>query len=463
MNKVDEIKEDIKSFLKKDEEGANLYEHLQQLILKLSLDNSDSPYESFETYSKQVKEACFKSEHPPDNQFEWSEDFRAKELDETCREHTLLLMKGPPEDDNNISAEIESFTNFAHVLKEAGVGFGDHESYLISLSLRKLAAKTEGLSSLRFWGKILGIQADYYVSEGKFSNPDTSVDSVENSEPHGIGANEYSYWICNDVVMDEWEMLPDVLPHHIIQAKKVQKLLTGKLSAPVITFPHFQGSERHFLRAQIARISHGTILCPSALYEADEGELMLKEDAEADVDLLSEQTAWHHARPILLNNGKIEHTPLTEEEEESSNAELLLEERENDPTYELLSRPNGIEDDSFMGSGDIAWSVQQLGDKAVYANGCFGCIAVKSWRWPGAVCMGKPQSNLYGSIYVGNGLKAGEPPFFPTAPGDVMSEPSDLEEQPEPYPLESEDLSDKKSVCDTDEEEEKDEDEEEDE
>ena len=41
-------------------------------------------------------------------------------------------------------------------------------------------------------------------------------------------------------------------------SRKVKKLFTGKLEAPVVAYPPFPGNEANYLRAQIARISAGS-------------------------------------------------------------------------------------------------------------------------------------------------------------------------------------------------------------
>ena len=52
-------------------------------------------------------------------------------------------------------------------------------------------------------------------------------------------------------------------------ARKVKFLLTGNLNAEVNTNPPFPGCERHFLRAQIARIFVGTAIHPKGLFNME--------------------------------------------------------------------------------------------------------------------------------------------------------------------------------------------------
>jgi hypothetical protein len=42
------------------------------------------------------------------------------------------------------------------------------------------------------------------------------------------------------------------------------------LNASIDSNPAFPGKERHFLRAQIARITHSTVIIPKGLYEVDD-------------------------------------------------------------------------------------------------------------------------------------------------------------------------------------------------
>ena len=66
--------------------------------------------------------------------------------------------------------------------------------------------------------------------------------------------------------------LPSVTPMQIQLSRKIKKFFTGRLDAPVISFPPFPGNESNYLRAQIARISAGTHISPLGFYQFDEEE-----------------------------------------------------------------------------------------------------------------------------------------------------------------------------------------------
>jgi hypothetical protein len=60
---------------------------------------------------------------------------------------------------------------------------------------------------------------------------------------------------------------------------------------------------------------------------------------------------------------------------------------------------------------------------------------IKSLRWPGALTVQKGGS--FCSIYVGDGIKKGDTSYNPTEPPEVMSDPKDQVERPEPTPLQA--------------------------
>lgn len=71
-----------------------------------------------------------------------------------------------------------------------------------------------------------------------------------------------------------WVKLPFVTPAQIVVARQIRKFFTGRLDAPIVTYPPFPGNEANYLRAQIARISASTHVSPLGFYrfEEDEGE-----------------------------------------------------------------------------------------------------------------------------------------------------------------------------------------------
>lgn len=366
-----------------------------------------------------------------------------------------------------VHCDVQDFTKDAAMFEWAGVGLGKDESYHISASLRKLAIDIPALERIRFWGKILGTEGDYYIAEGKIKEsgvappvglPGSPEDDVE---PRGEGANAFTYWASSSP-SGPWVRLPAARGSHIAAARKIKRLLTGKLSNAVPTCPEFQRSELHLLRSQIARITSSCTLAVKGWYEAaEEGKNKIKEvedpaGAFPSNEELATQEGWTHAAPFLLPTGKST-WPDTEGLDEKIGEEALqaLQERiEKDPEKGMLEPISGDLEEVKPedAEGSPAWAIKVFGDQTVYDLGgnskSYAVTAVRSLLWPGAVTVA--QGKRFANLYVGYATKCGQlvPPLkdsigglvpvrstlalLPVAPEDIQDEPEDLEEQEAP-------------------------------
>ena len=148
----------------------------------------------------------------------------------------------------------------------------------------------------------------------------------------------------------------------------------------------------------------------------------------------------HHPKSILLNNRTGHLEPTLEEGDEREPAEVLKEIIKKDP-YEARLKP--ITEDSKIDSSS-SWKVSLFGTKtrqAVFgkmgkiSSEHYGIVVLKSLRWPGSVTCWKGTTQY--QIYVGDGLKNEECTYFPVYPPTIPEDPIDLDEQPEPTPLEA--------------------------
>merc|ERR1711881_338045 len=141
------------------------------------------------------------------------------------------------------------------------------------------------------WGKITGTTCDYLIAECQFKpgqsggQPEpTAVEGGVPPEPSGTGANTFAYFVCQfgcgDCSCTQWVQLPHVRPECIMAARKICKLFTGKLDAPVHSYPPFPGTEADYLRAIICRIAHGATMAVDGMYSIEEPE---DEDAGGQV------------------------------------------------------------------------------------------------------------------------------------------------------------------------------------
>ena len=292
-----------------------------------------------------------------------------------------------------------------------------------------------GAKSLRFGGKIFGQQKDYWVAMG--SLPQAEEDAKDNTvEPRGKGVNELVFWVT-DSLLNDWIQLPDCRPEHITQARLIKHVFSGNLNAEVDSNPTFNGKERHLLRATLARIFASTAICPKGLLAQNEetNEVEFAADfAFPKTEELKALTAWGNIHQVILKAGRVTHLAPAGMSEEDA-AAWQEEQEGKDPTVERF-RDLG-EHTQFPGE-QPAWASRVVGDTQQYTEGAEGetvsyaVNVIKSIRWPGAVTVAK--GGKFCNIYIGHGLKKGDPSYNPIEPPEVCQDPEEEEDQPEPNP-----------------------------
>lgn len=356
--------------------------------------------------------------------------------------------------------ECEDCWRDAQLFDAVGTGLGLDEMYNVMLAVKRLGEDpTKGIATVRFMGKFLGLTADYYVFETTMNEPPEEAEEGElrkcppplplaavalsaigcrrcflsrlcDAEPLwldalaaaaegvapmevGTGTNGYIYWVCN-YLGGPVTMLPSIKPAEIKAARTLKKFLTGKLDAPVSTFPPFPGNEATFLRAQIARIVATTVICPAGIFQVGEEDETTVEKAEEyeplpSTELLVKEN-WVHRYPHLKKQGRcVVFTKEVDEEEEEEAPEPTEEESEEGP--ELLAT---LEGDAPVGDGEPWTPVAASSNENVK----FQVAAMRSNLWPGAVAAAKGAD--FANIYVGWGLK--NAPFTPQPPPPVATE-----------------------------------------
>jgi hypothetical protein len=268
--------------------------------------------------------------------------------------------------EKEIKCVIDDLPSTMKMFEWSGISFGDAETYRLYKAMKRLA-KTSGASNLRFWGKYLGRQRDYFVIEGQLPHPEEAK-AAPGAEDRGKGINSHVYWVTDDLLSD-WIQLPDSEPKYIIAARQIKYIVTGNLNAELNTNPKFPGKERHFLRAQIARISHNTTIVPKDYFvpNADnEREVDINEEfaAPSATDLNSLES-WAHSYQNILLAGRAEHELPNVPEEERDEAVAALEEK--DPFVERLKGIN--EDKQVFKELEGAWTAKLVGNPQKYAGG----------------------------------------------------------------------------------------------
>lgn len=67
-----------------------------------------------------------------------------------------------------------------------------------------------------------------------------------------------------------WVKLPIVTPAQLFQARLIRHFFSGDLNKEIISYPAYPGTEKNYLRAQIARISATTHVSPAGKFKFSE-------------------------------------------------------------------------------------------------------------------------------------------------------------------------------------------------
>ncbi|KAL3148750.1 hypothetical protein ABBQ38_014161 [Trebouxia sp. C0009 RCD-2024] len=316
--------------------------------------------------------------------------------------------------------ECENALNDAALMEACGVGLSRTDMYGVMMVCKQLGEDPKlGVATVRFFGKVLGVYADYYVFETTLREQAEEEEEKLGpndvpSEKSGAGANGYTYFVCNQLGGALFR-LPLVKPSHIKAARQVKKFVSGKLEA------------------QLARIAASTVLCPAGYFTAnEEGGLDKAEDftPPAPTDL-GTTAAWAHRYPHLKKQGRT--TVFTKEAAEGEEApEPTEEESEQGP--EPLST---LDKDAEVEGGE-AWTPLFSSTNSGVKNQVAG---VRSNLWQGAAAVASGAA--FTNVYVGWGVKTER--FLPLPPPPVaqeydqaLVESNELPQKPEPVKEEEE-------------------------
>lgn len=409
-------------FLQSNADGVSMHSHLAELIQSVLLSKDNDALEKLESLSLEVKAGHFNADEPIVK--DQSNGVSAAAL--KWLQESKALFKVELEDDAGVPDLLGELAFF----EWAGVGLSKEEAYRLLLAITKIK-KDENLATVRFFGKILGTRADYYVIEATYAAPPAATASPRDQEPPGTGLNACTYFVSNKVT-GPFTALADVTPEQVLASSKIKKYFTGDLTATVACTPPFPGSEAAYLRAQIARISAGTVILPvGRLAVDDESEavpppLIPAEGYEPpEPEAMKSADAWCHLYGKILANGRVLNPPPIEypegeepDEPEEFDEEVppLLEISGDEPVSTLL------EDEECP-----SWSFSlfhELG--SVYA------VAVaRSLRWPGAYAASYNKGDKCTNVYIGYGHERTGASFTPLPPPSIMAEGAEPEEIPD--------------------------------
>ena len=437
--------DDLKKILKSSD-GHELYSHLIESFNTLVLHYPDEALDKLEEVSYLLKD----SDQSKIRQFLNLDNKKdIKTMTECQKSYTeqaagLFPKAAEAAEGDEDAAEpttagkISNLHADSEVLEWAGVSFGDTETYRLQVSLTRLCIMTSS-ERMRLWGKIYGTSSDYYIAEGFVAAEDDGSEKPKGFEERGTGVNTNVYWVT-DNSLNKWTMLPDISPEQLQAARDIKVKFTGDLERKIITNPFFHGQEKHYLRAQIARISHSTTIMPGGMHKLQEDNAKEIEPIEFEegkeykpsTESQTDMKNWVHSIKSILKCNRVSHM-----EQEGDEGEGESEEVKKDPAEPRL-KP--ILDDVSPAGEDSAWILRLVGDQTRTPgikgkSYHYGVVVVRSTVWIGAVTCWKNDKFL--QIYVGDGLKNESNTYYPVYPPSIPDDPEDLVEMPEPTPLEA--------------------------
>jgi len=467
--------------------GTNLYDHLASVLKTILDEKKDDAFSgtNLEDLSSEIKT----DRHMETTTIQSDPDPLAQVALATTQEQLFKPSSVDNFDDEDAEVEpvIPNMMEQSQYFEDAGLGLGREETFRVLLALKQLQTQ-ESFSKIRFWGKILGIKANYLIAECQYTGGDAfspdgatgaDVDDDEDeegksadddvpesqyqapmvvpSESYASGVNKYVYYVCNEAG-SPWIRLPHATPRHIVVARQIRKLMTGDLSTAIHSYPPFNGTEAEYLRAQIAQISADCIISPQGFYTFDEDDEEEEEERDAYIkdpeyegltrDKLIDAEGegpdgWcHHVQHILpqgrckwVNTAIKPKKPLNEDgEEEEEEDEDEDEEVQPETGPSLLS---SIMQDPPVDAmpASPAWSAKLTSQKAQQ----FAGVILSSNRWPGAHALAYNKGLQFQNVYLGWGHKYSSQPFSPPLPPTAEAEfktGQEIMEKTDPTPQE---------------------------
>lgn len=477
-----------KSYLLKTsiKSNLNLYDHLSRVLTKVLNERPENVVDVFEDISKDVKRSGFTSQT----------DTILDKVDKST-EVILAQVQKPLFEKNQEEAEHEggedevetplpNLPELMFYFEQAGIGMSREEMMRIFLALKQLVDNYP-LQSCRFWGKIYGTEQNYIVAEVEYREgeeeeeeeeeeheaedadlekedegegegeeqeeddtpkPDYKPPPVIPKEDNRTGTNKKTFFVCNEPGQP-WVKLPPITPAQIVGARQIKKFMTGRLDAPIISYPPFPGNESNYLRAQIQRISAGSQISPLGYYQFDEEEEEEEEEGTREnfmenpdfegipvKDLVDPSLSnWVHHVQHILPQGRCQwFAPVQQQEDDFEDEEEEEEREEPDEPEPEIGPPllTPISEDVEI-ENIQPWSARL--SSALVPQ--YAIAVLQSNLWPGAFAFGTEKK--FENVYMGYGHKYSPDNYSPTPPPAVQEEyPSgpEITETEDPTPEE---------------------------
>ncbi|XP_058504340.1 radial spoke head protein 4 homolog A-like isoform X2 [Solea solea] len=443
----------LKAFLMKNstKTNMNVYDHLTQLLMKVMDEQPNDAVDVIEDLSHDVKRSLY-----VDKQSTLQDVPQATAAEQLAEQQRLLFSHtgDTVEEEEEEETPLPNISEIGFFLEHAGVGLGREELQRIYLALKQLVESQE-LVRCRLWGKILGVESSYIVAEVESKElEEEEEEDGEREEEEGVaepeegerdqlpqstykpppavpkeivgtGANKFLYYVCKEPGLP-WVKLPSVTPAQITVARQIRKFFTGKMDAPIESYPPFPGNEANYLRAQIARIAAGTHVSPQGFFlimeeeDDEEGEATqdsydVNNDFEGipPTEMAESLSTWVHHVQHVLPQGRCTWLNLALKAKEEADEDEEVEEPDEEPDEPEpevgppLLTPLSQDAEVF---NTPPWTSKL----SSILTSQHAAAVLRSNLWPGAFAYacGKKFEN----IYVGWGLKNAGDGYSPPVP-----------------------------------------------
>lgn len=358
--------------------------HLNELIKEILANKKQTGLDEFEETSMYIKKKMTKLSF----QYYIPKYVPSKSIELTPLEEKIFneLNKKKPKQIYTIPHYMEDVLSLSRILEWGGVSFSKNEWFKIRLGMKKLMIESDA-TNVRFWGKIYGLQSDYYIIQGNLRHYPMQKSGTPYEDQKGNeGLNRFTFWVTNNI-LEDWYELPEITADQMVASRSFKYYFTGDLNNKVRAFCHFPGKEAHLLKCQILRIMHSSSIVPEGFldinndYQDDLAGKVTRysEDYQSgSLEDMKSDDRWVHEYACIFPNGKII---------DASQEQVDMLKKISDEVFNKNDKEGNTVEVKW-------WRTKVVGDQMQYNrdNGntaSYGAVVLNNSRWPGTFTVWK--------------------------------------------------------------------------
>jgi len=287
---------------------------------------------------------------------------------------------------------------------QIGATLNVEERMKLELSLLKLN-ETQQFEQILFWGRIEGIERDYYIALGL------------NFRGHYEFPVKKFFWSSNEFKFAE---LPAINNEYKDKVDTIRQPFTGRPEEILINVTGEDEEQQEAPRGEEEEVKENENRDPLADTD-DEAEIKVPPKNFTELDRLAYVVRAIDIDCTALPVGALKLSPTHELRYNDSFKGLSITEASDLKNYQHFRNPLSEEKKEFITRGDAIFQLNFLDplDKDL-PKGCWSIhtdssktqVTVRSLLWPGYLTYHRANSNIYGFVYFGNGVKNSDLPFL---------------------------------------------------